>query len=500
MKTLVVSLLRMGDLLMLAPALRAYKREHPGTELHLLTHRLNQPVVEFINVVDKAFYLDRDLILESHQSPDRSAFEGHDRLADLVRRVNRHHYHLAVNLTPTMVSARVLSLVTADEKLGLQLDQKDRLIAQGAWFRFLDRYQGFDPRHLFHVTDFSTFALGLRRLESTDLRWIQSADATVLADHHDRTVISPWSSDKEKELPEDFWLSFIREQKARHPERAISVIAGPDRVETLRSFISALEGRRVDGLQVDGLVLSLSELTNYLSRQTCLIAVDSMVKHLASGVAIKIFEVACGPSNPWITGAYREGSLIAKITGESHDLPTILSDVYNQFLDSQWLNLRTLASECADLFSLSRVEGSPSGVYRLQPLTEDDPVRRIDQELSREAWRNELSRLAPQNQTQSRVPEALVKKLSDDYFSKERALDDLAQNLVKKIRSGEVDGLSGPIRKIEQDQGVQGLLVNSLVHHDTLDLYALRKLQESVNQLRRFQIAKMNLLRGLTCL
>src|SRR4051812_44844975 len=99
MKILVVSLLRLGDILLATSVLRSLKRENPKAEIHILINGQFQAVTNLIPHVTKVFSFDRDGIQQIIGTADRSLLEAYFRVEDLVEQLQTEQYDKVINLT-----------------------------------------------------------------------------------------------------------------------------------------------------------------------------------------------------------------------------------------------------------------------------------------------------------------------------------------------------------------------------------------------------------------
>src|ERR1035438_9564446 len=99
MKILVVSLLRLGDILMATSVLRSLKKDHPEAELHILINKQFEMLARLIPHVDKVYCFDRQGLQDIIGRGDRQLLEAYHQVDDLVTELGRNQYDQVLNLT-----------------------------------------------------------------------------------------------------------------------------------------------------------------------------------------------------------------------------------------------------------------------------------------------------------------------------------------------------------------------------------------------------------------
>src|SRR5690606_16634742 len=122
MKVLVTSLLRLGDLLMAAPALELLKRRYPGCQLHVVINPESKPIGALIPAVDKYHVFNRNELQGQLASPQSPLIKPVDDLLRWVDELNSERFDLVVNLTHNHLSGRLCALLQAPHKIGLVLE------------------------------------------------------------------------------------------------------------------------------------------------------------------------------------------------------------------------------------------------------------------------------------------------------------------------------------------------------------------------------------------
>ena len=149
----MLSLLRLGDIILSVPALAALRAAHRDCEIHLLVNQSFVNIAKLIPSVDHVIGFDREMMQQGLVEADRALFEPFDRLNAFISELNEHKYNSVVNLTQNRFSGYLSSLVNAENHLGLSLNSKGQASFGTLWFRYLNDVVGAGAKSIFHYAD-----------------------------------------------------------------------------------------------------------------------------------------------------------------------------------------------------------------------------------------------------------------------------------------------------------------------------------------------------------
>ncbi len=134
-RILVVKTHALGDVLMVTPALRALRRCFPDAELHFLVGEWSHPAIETSPWIDRIIPV-----------PDPVFFERRIlAILQLVRRLRKERYDLAVIFQPSQIVRKMIKLSGAGKLAGLYSRRKPRNLDYAApWRTDENRYVGKD--------------------------------------------------------------------------------------------------------------------------------------------------------------------------------------------------------------------------------------------------------------------------------------------------------------------------------------------------------------------
>lgn len=406
MKILILSLLRIGDVIMAAPALRGLRDRYPDARIHLLINSQFVGIGSLLPYIDRIIPFEREKMQRGLGDANIPVFESYERLESLVDTLNAEKFDWAINLTHNRLSARLMSLIDAKIKTGLCFDAQGRVSFGSNWFYYLNQQVDADGHEVFHFSDVFRFALDLdwERDGAVNAVLVESergrAEADeVLKDLNSRNVIAvqPLTSDEKKNWGVRNFSAVIELLANRYPQTTFVVVGAPFEREKLQPFVEELEAKKINARLA---ILSLEGAFSLLKSSRMLLTGDTSIKHLACAAGTRVLEVCVGSSDPFRTGSYRHGSVIIRSREacapcphssvchrESHAcaeripaeaVALIAGEVY----EGRMFQLRAIAEEYVEQIEVLRVEARVSGYWAaysvLEPLTEEAVARWID--------------------------------------------------------------------------------------------------------------------------
>ena len=312
MKILVVSLLRLGDIVMATGALAALRRQYPGCDLHILINRQFVQLSSLIPLVDQVKTFDREGLQKSLGDVESNLFEAYESVRLLVEELDEEKYDLVVNLTHNRLSGYLMSLLQAPSKLGLCLDSKGQADFGSYWFRLLNRQAEAESDEVFHYTDVFIFAIaGVEELFRPHLQETDAGrrQAQACVDMEDKPYITvqTLTSDAKKNWPLEKYFEALRLFAEAHPDVRIVLLASPNEAPTVDKLLRQLQAADIDAQMA---VCGLDGAFSLLKRARLLLTGDTSIKHLASAAGTPIVELSLGSSDFHRTGSYSQNAVI----------------------------------------------------------------------------------------------------------------------------------------------------------------------------------------------
>ena len=404
MKILVMSLLRIGDIVLAAPVLRGLREKHPQAEIHLLINSQFKAITPLIPYIDKTIPFDREGLQKGLGSATAPMFGSYDRLDGFLENLDTENYDWVINLTHSRLSGWLMSLLSAKQKTGLCLDGEGRASFGSSWFRYLNSQVDVDGSEVFHFTDVFRFALGLDdddmsrpALCETDSGHREADGFLAGSASGGMIVVQALTSDPKKDWSLAKMADAITQTARVHPASEFAILGAPFEKDRLVPLVDRLVER---GVRARLAILSFEGAFSLLKRSKLLITLDTSIKHLACAARTPVVEISIGSSDYHRTGAYLQGSIILQSKEacapcthskachrESHAcserLPSdVVAMVASEVLAGRAFQLKTIAEEYRDEVEILRVESRVSGYWAaysvLEPFAEASVARWVD--------------------------------------------------------------------------------------------------------------------------
>ncbi|MFM6926874.1 MAG: glycosyltransferase family 9 protein, partial [Bdellovibrio sp.] len=291
MKILVVSLLRLGDLIQQEPLLRGLRKKNPGAEIHVLINtQLATAESLFAGVVDHFFYFDRESLQRGLGEANYNLLWSYTQLEGLVAELSAQKYDQIFNFTHNKLSAYVIGAIQAQDKRGLfQQDGRFQGL-DNRWLRYFnDRFAG-TQRSLFHYVELLGNAFAI----STDRKAVEPRGKSKLV------LFQCLTSDEKKNWGLAKFLQLKSAIEEALVDYKVCILGAPFEREKLAQLFG----------ESNLLVCGLSEAKEHLKKAALLVTGDTSIKHLAAQLGTPVVELALGSSDWTKTAAFSEGTRI----------------------------------------------------------------------------------------------------------------------------------------------------------------------------------------------
>jgi ADP-heptose:LPS heptosyltransferase len=371
LKILVLSLLRLGDLLQQRPLLAALKKAHPDAELHLLVNQSVRTAEAIVTEADVWHSFDREHLQQQIGTAEIPLMAPLRDVEDLTDGLNDQKFDLLLNFTHNRLSAYLAQMITAKAKKGLVADGTRFLPFENQWLRhFNERFSSRDGSP-FHYVELLAHSFHLTSLAPP-------------AKTHDgkRVLIQPLTSDVKKNWGLTAWSAVMHGLRHARPDLDIRVLGAPFEKEALLKFFDA------DDLEI----ADLAKVSELLKTTSLVLSGDTSIKHLAAATGTPVLELALGSAAPEKTGAYMSNAVILHAAIDcapcTHSSPCRrLSHLCGESLPARLVLLSVLkmldhkTDDIADLFT----ESPKIKVYRSHLLASSGWILQ-DQKLSPEEF------------------------------------------------------------------------------------------------------------------
>lgn len=332
MKTLFLSLLRLGDLLLHLEVIKAYSKQNPQEKIYILINEEFAEVKSLLPERVTLLYFPRGHLQK--QIVDRSYHFRHayESVESLIQSWNQNDFTKVINLTHNRSSAFLSGMIQAEKKIGLRFDQVFQGQDENRWWSYLN--------HQF-ATQFKS-----------DFSYIQILKSAVNVKEVKRVLIHPFSNDKKKNWKMQSFLDLAR-QIASFANVGSVVFVGTEKDLAQHPGIAA---------EFSTCVVSFSQLREELLWSDGLIAVDSSVKHLAASIGKSVLEVAVGSASP---SKYSSSEKVTVVAAKAPCFPCSYSKScsYEVPICHEEITVQDLLAQSIKVFGLKQTVENPNGKY-----------------------------------------------------------------------------------------------------------------------------------------
>lgn len=296
MNILLVSLLRAGDLLMHIAAIEKLAKA-PKINIYLLTHRQNKGL-EFLSPwIKKTFYFDRDLVQRSQKEDFLPLDSGFLHTIRLISELNEIKFQTIYNFTNTKISALLISLIRAENKIGLNNNDQNYFVNDpNGWISYLNNTKSSK----FHMIDIFKNSI----IEKHNLTALANQDLYDLAkvEKTKSICIQALTSDQKKTWPLKNWNQLITLFAKKLPEYKIYILcSNAEKTKLFEAFKDYIGNIFVS---------TYKEAYDMINTSSLLITGDTSIKHLASFTNTPVLELTLGSANQNETGIYSENGYL----------------------------------------------------------------------------------------------------------------------------------------------------------------------------------------------
>jgi ADP-heptose:LPS heptosyltransferase len=300
LKTLVVSLLRAGDILMQRPLLASLKGQNPSSEIHILMNDEVSWIAPLINA-DKVHFFPRKTLQRLMGEADHHIVRANQELQNFFEALNQEFYDEILNLTHTRLSAFISEEIQAPIKKGLVSAGQKIGGLDNAWMKlFNDRFAS-SVDFGFHYSEILAESFGI------ELNYPQ----TQKRDEFKRIFLQVYTSDSKKNWNILNFRQLLDKLYSLAPDLRFQVLATEKEKEILRNYFE----------EEEICTWNMVELSREFCASDILITGDTSVMHLAAQNGTQVIELALGSSDPWRTGPLGEGHIVLQPRAACYPCP-----------------------------------------------------------------------------------------------------------------------------------------------------------------------------------
>lgn len=292
MKVLVVSLLRLGDIIQQEALLAGIRQKHPGAEIHLLANKQFSSVEKILgHRVDRFHYFEREQLQQGLGEAGYNVLWSFSKLESLVKEINSLGFDFIYNFTHNKLSAYLMGAFQAANKVGLHHTGTSFGGIDNKWLRYFNERFSGNNKCLFNYVELLSKGLNIplapAEISTMDLK------KTKLV------LFQCLTSDSKKNWGLERFAALKNEIEANLVDYRVKILGAEFEREILKSQFS----------DEDLLICDLAEAQKHLKSARLLVTGDTSIKHLAAQSGVPMVELVLGSSDGVKTGAYTTKSL-----------------------------------------------------------------------------------------------------------------------------------------------------------------------------------------------
>lgn len=287
MKVLIVSLLRLGDVIQQQILIKGLREKHPGAEIHLLLNR------QFANAekvltgkIDKFIYFERELLQKGLGEASYNILWSFDSLRHQVELLNQEKYDIIYNFTHNRLSAYLLGALEAPIKKGLFHSEGGFKGLDSRWIQYFNERFSGTTACLFNYVELLAKSLDIPLLENRGPHQAPKKSKLILFQCLTSDTKKNWSLASFKALKEEIERSLV--------DYEVCILGAPFEREILAEVFG----------EEDLLICDLAEARRHLMNAALLVTGDTSIKHLAAQLGTPIVELVLGSSDEVKTAAF----------------------------------------------------------------------------------------------------------------------------------------------------------------------------------------------------
>jgi len=299
MKILILSLLRLGDIITHRELARSLKNQYPGCEIHFLIYSQFQSVEKLLPEVNHWHFLDRKEIQKVLVEREQSPIQAYLKLENFVNELNSNQFDLILNATHNRFSVRLMDLLIGKEKRGVSLEKGLKTPDQNQWQTYLNENFSEIRGSRFHYIEVLQRSLEL----SFQLPKVSEKRNPKLI------LIQLLTSDVKKNWGLRKFHELKKKIEAEFPEDRVLGLCSPSEKEEVQKVFAWNEF----------LTPSLEEAAQLLKEARLLITGDTSIQHLAAQQACPVISLFLGSADPIKTAPWQMGAWV--IQGQAECSP-----------------------------------------------------------------------------------------------------------------------------------------------------------------------------------
>lgn len=290
MKVLVLSLLRLGDILLHKQVVRSLNARYPGVQVDFAINDSFASCKSLLPEVRHFHLLPRAILQRILVEQEQSAIAAFARLSKFVGGINAEKYDLILDATHNRLSVKLCALLEARE-IRYAGNKKT---TQNAWESYFNNQFSQVAKSRFHYVDVLTKSLGL------DAPTVLLPRTTTAK----KIVFQVLTSDIKKNWGLHRFKNLLDRVAQEYPAYESVVVCAPNEKAEIEKVLPSL--------QYQVRALGLREVQEELKSASLLVSGDTSIQHLAAEVGCPVVSIFIGSADVQKTAPYIKNAMLVQ--------------------------------------------------------------------------------------------------------------------------------------------------------------------------------------------
>ena len=297
----IVQILRLGDIIQTVQMGKGLRDIH-GDKYRLLLiarKKFAAPLKKIIEeVFDECITVDlNELTLSSDITNLENTLQN---IEALRSKINLNNIEVCINLSYSKSANYLMSLVSAQHKIGPHYDLNANIVINDKWSQYLYANVLETNQNPYSLVDLFNLIVGVD-LKNTQKQSVKNSIKSKL-------FIHPFASDPKKKWSESKWVEIIFKFLKDNTDKKVLIVGAKQDLDSCNKIVdnpllASFKNRIVPRCGTH----TIDQLKEDMDDDSCFIGHDSMVSHLASLQKLPIVTISIGPVRPHETTPYIEG-------------------------------------------------------------------------------------------------------------------------------------------------------------------------------------------------
>ena len=303
MNILFVNLLLIGDVINTAHVAGSLHKCFKDVNIDLLTFKGNHSLAKLCKPFSQIYTLDREKNITQLFRSDLSAVSKYCRLKEELKPALINDYDLVVNITHNKLSAVICSLVKAENKIGVLLNnnKKIELSNNNPWLGY---FNDFVTRNIYNSFQYVDVFKEILEIPQSKNSFIEKSKETQSNfPHEDYFIVKPTTSEMKKNWGDENYSDLAKLLINRLKTKCLIVGTSEEEERLVRVAETIGEGAEVG-------IFSMDELAGIIQDSRFVIGGDTGILHLAAAMGKRVYTITLGPGTYFKSTPYGSGNYI----------------------------------------------------------------------------------------------------------------------------------------------------------------------------------------------